>query len=244
MKKITWERVRFYFAKYWELIVVILAALFIFQMMNSYENKVSDLTLRNQVLGNEMTSYRNRDSLHVAKIVAIETDNYKSFLKIQSKDSMILFLQSEVKKYKKQIKEPGSSITTVTNTTHMQGTIPTNVTQSPLAAGVSSTFPTYTSSKSTLWLDLNIIAKRDSTHFDLKVRNKYSVVVGHDKQGTFAEVTNYNPYTETTDMRTYSVLIPKPKRLSLGIHAGYGIVDTGFGPYFGVGINYDLINLK
>jgi len=245
-KNSSWDQIRLLNAKirpFYSIAILLLSALVITQILNHYGDKEKDLKLINSIAVTKMISYRNSDSLHVAKILVFESDKVKDFTKIKSQDSVILFLQGEVQKYKSMIKKPGSSVTAISNTTDMTGTIPTTVIQANPAVPQKTNFPVYTAEKHNIWLDLDIIAKVDSIHYDLKVRNKYSVVIGYEKGLPTAMVTNYNPYTETTDMRAYSVMIPNPKRFRLGIHAGYGIVGMGFGPYIGFGINYDLINL-
>ena len=245
-KNFTWDEIRLLNAKirpFYSLAILLLSIVIIIQILNYYGDKEKDLKLINNMVTAKMVTYRNSDSLQVAKILVFQADKAKDFTKIKSQDSVIQFLQSEVQKYKGMIKKPGSSVTAISNTTNMNGSIPTTVTQANPAIPQKTNFPVYTAQKHNIWLDLDIIAKVDSIHYDLKVRNKYSVVLGYEKGLPIAMVTNYNPYTETTDMKAYSVMVPKPKRFSLGVHAGYGIVGMGFGPYFGVGINYDLINL-
>lgn len=230
---------------YIEIAVLLIAILVCWAVIKHYNNQSDKLLLENKTLTVQMKSYRDKDSLNIATIEVFKSDKGKDLLKIKSQDSSILFLQSEVKKYKSQIKEPGSSVTTVTNSTNLHGTTPTTVLPaSPVIAGnTNPTFPTYTADKSNDWIKLHIQARHDSTHFDLKVINKYSVVIGYDKKVPFAQVKNFNPYTETTDLRTFQVSVPKAKRFSLGVQVGFGIVGTKFGPYIGVGGNYDLINL-
>ena len=241
----TWERVRFYVKKYETVILSILVVLFLFstEMKScSKQKKIDALTLENKAAFLVMTTYRNSDSLHVANIEVLTSENNKQFLKMKSQDTTILKLQAVVKDYKKKLQEPVTSATVISNTTSISGTIPTNIVPSTTSVEKGG-FPTYESNKTSKWIDLYIKAAHDSTHFDLKIRNEYSVVLGYDKKKPFAEVTNYNPFTETTDMRTYSVFVPKPKRISLAAHVGYGIVGAGFGPSITVGLSYDLINL-
>lgn len=244
LQNITWSKIKYYLIKNLDLIGVSVFFIFILYFNSDLKSKVDDLTLQNSVLSYQMISYRNSDSLHVAKIAVISSEKTKQFLKIQSKDSMILQLQQIIKKNKKTLTQPGSSTSLIDSQTSIKGVIPTTIEVKKTPVEKGEDFPEYTSSIVNSWIDLAISAKPDSTSFDLKVRNKYSVIIGQDKNGSFAEVTNYNPYTETVDMRTYSVLMPKKKKLSLGLHAGYGIVGLGFGPYMGIGLNYDLINLK
>lgn len=245
LKNFTWEKVRFYLEKYGSLIVIGLLLLAVFTGEISsckQQKKIDDLTLENKAAFLVMTSYRNSDSLHVAKIEVLTSENNKQFLKMKSNDSTILKLQEVVKDYKNKLQKPGTSATIISNTTTIDDTVPTTIVPNTTPVEKEN-FPSYESTKNTKWLDLYILARHDSTSYKLKIRNEYSVVLGYDKKKPFAEVTNYNPFTETTDMRTYSVFVPKPKRISLAAHVGYGIIGAGFGPSITVGISYDLINL-
>ena len=246
LKNISLKRILELISKYYKEILLSLLVLLIcnYQFHSCVQNKkINNLTLENKAVFLQLKTYRNSDSLHVAQIQVLTSENSKQFLKMRTQDSMIMKLQDVVKDYKNKLQKPGTSATVITSTTTVEGTMPTQVVQGTTPVAKES-FPQYNSSRQTKWIDLAIQARRDSTSFQLKVRNEYSVVLGYEKRKPFAEVTNYNPYTETTDMRTYSVFVSPPKRISLGIHAGYGVVGTKFGPYIGIGLNYDLINIK
>ena len=225
---------------FWQLVVFLVFLLTIWLYINHLKNQNRKMELKYLVANEEMVSYRDKDSLNVAKIRVFEVEKQRDFLKIESKDSMIQFLQAEVKKYKSQIKQPGSSVTTVTNTTNVSGTSPTTVIP-PTVQGKS---PIYESSKNTEWIDIAIRASVDSTSYKLSIRNKYSVVIGYEKGIPFAQVKNFNPYTETTDLRTYQVTVPKPKRIGIGIQGGYGIGASGVTPYIGIGVSYNVFFLR
>jgi len=228
---------------FWEVIGVCVFLLAIWIIVHRLQNKNAQLELEKHVLTDQMTSYKDKDGLNVSRIEVLESEKAKNLLKIKSKDSTVLFLQGEVEKYKKQIKEPGSSVTTVTSTTNVSGTVPSTVIP-PTSIDYDASFAGYYSEKHTEWIDLVITAKKDSTHFDLKSRNKYSVVIGYEKGVPFAQVKNFNPYTETTSLRTFQVTVPKQKRLGIGLQGGYGIGANGLTPYFGVGISYNLFYIK
>ena len=151
-------------------------------------------------------------------------------------------LQEEVRNAKKQVKEPGSSVTVVDNNTHVSGStnttviLPTKPTESPI-------YETKPSIKDE-WISLYIKATAKDISYDLTVRNQYSVVIGQEKGKNFAQVHNFNPHTETSDIKTYQVTVPKQKRLGIGIQGGYGLGAGGLTPYIGVGLSYNLFYLK
>jgi len=85
---------------------------------------------------------------------------------------------------------------------------------------------------------------------NLKVKNRYDIVIGFEKTKMFKPkkpyviVTNHNPYSMTKDLRTYQVKGYEPKRFGIGLNAGYGIgLDLKPQPYIGVGLNFNIIEL-
>ena len=89
---------------------------------------------------------------------------------------------------------------------------------------------------------------KDSTHFDLKITNKYSVIVGEEgkrkKARPFVDVINYNPYSSTDTLRTYQVSMKKqrPKRFGIGINGGVTLNSSlKIKPYVGVGLSYNFV---
>lgn len=193
-------------------------------------------------LNAELVVWKDKDSLNHAKITVIETSNTKTLLEIQSKDSTIQELQETVKKFEKKLKDRGN-VSVVDNTTEVSVTVPTEVEKD------SADAPVYKSDINLdNWIFAHTVANKDSTSLSIKVRNKYAIIIGEEPQGwfkkpiPFAEVINYNPYTETKSLRTYQVTVPKPKKFGLGIMAGYMLDDNfNFKPAVGVGISYNLI---
>lgn len=171
-------------------------------------------------LSDSLFYYKNKEGQDVAKINSLVTENANQFLEIQTKDSIILELQKEVKRNKSKIKD-GGSVTIVKTETVIDTLFLNN----------DSDY--HYSDK---WIDWNL-SLRDSIEFDLSVRNDYSIVIGREKSQYYAEITNQNPYTKTNVFRTYQVTMPKPKKFGLGIQVGYGFE----GPYIGIGIQYNLI---
>lgn len=193
-------------------------------------------------LNAKLQTWKNKDSLNMAKIQVIETQKTKNFLALETKDQEIKDLQKLVKDYEKQIKN-GSATIIKTETAYVKESIIkvdticgkcsfTYVDTNPWVSATISVTPTNTDS-----LNLSL---------DYKIKNEYHVVIGEEKQSLFkkkpfVEITNLNPYTETTSLRTYQVA-NKEKKFGLGIQAGYGInhkLSPGF--YIGIGVHYSLI---
>lgn len=225
---------------YFGIAILFLISMIVIQTISRFGENKDHMALINS-LNATMVTYRNTEGLQLAKIQVMETEKSKNFLNIKSKDALILLLQDEIKKNKSMVSKPGSSVTAIDVTTDFQVTVPTQI----VKPEIKSEFPSYASKYGDLWIKFNILAKQDSTNFKLVIKNRYTVIVGYEKNTPYALVKNFNPYSVTSDMKTYAVSIPKPKRLSFGINIGYGISGaTGLFPYVGLGLNYDLVNLR
>ena len=62
-----------------------------------------------------------------------------------------------------------------------------------------------------------------------------------DKNKPIVYFRDLNPYTEVTEMQNIVIEDFKPRKVSIGLQAGYGITSNGLGPYLGVGVNNQLI---
>lgn len=200
------------------------------------------------MLQDTLKKYKDKEGNQVAQIALLTDLNSNQFLKIKSKDAIIIELQQAVKEEKNKIKN-GGSVTVINSSTNFTGTTTTTITSTnPVINGDTiRLYPVYeTRSKDTLWIKYVIKSSKDSTNLDLQVKNKYKVVIGSVKDGWFkrkpiAEVTNYNPYTDTKSMRAFEVKDTRKNRISLGLQGGYGITLRGLSPYVGLGINFRLL---
>lgn len=193
-----------------------------------------------------------------AKVESFSTLNTKDFLAIQSKDSTILLLQGKVKEYKSKL-DAGSAVIYVSNNTDIKGKFKTDTIYKHDTTHIdNNNLPSYgfTVNKGK-WIFGSGESGPDSTNLDLTVHNEYSLVIGYEKKKwwklyktPFAEITNYNPYTDTKTLTSYQVQVPKQKRLGLGINIGYGLyadpVNLRFGSGFtaGIGLQFNVINIK
>lgn len=220
---------------------VLTAALF-FCIYTCTQNSMKSVENENliEALNDTIETWRDKDSLSHSKIQIIETNSANSFLELESKDQQIIELQNEVKKYKSWLSNQGS-VTIFKNITKFDTVYKTSIIPSEFN---DSTFLAEISNE---WIQTKFGYKNDSTFYNLMVYNKYSVVLGEDKEGlfkkskSFVEITNHNPYSETTSLRTYQVT-QKKKHFSIGPQLGLGITsDVQFNFYVGVGIQYSLI---
>lgn len=197
-------------------------------------NKANDrLKLEVAVLSDVLKKTTNEKGEQKARIAVLEAQKAKDFLSIQSKDSVINKLQSEVKYYKKQIQN-GGSVTVVETVTTIHDTTKLTHTDSTSCFDYNNK-----------WIDLwgNTISN-DLLEFGLTVRNEYTFTIGEEKGKPFVELTNKNPYTDTQYLRTFQVSAPKPKRFGIGIQAGLGVMsEFKLSPYIGAGVSYNFIRL-
>lgn len=215
------------------LLLIIIGLLLIKQTCNRSENKKIVNNLHS-----ELTSYINKNGEQVSTINQITSERIKDFLKIDSQDSLIKELQKQVKDYKKQINS-GGSVTVVTGETNVIETVVTHY-DTIFQSSIDTYYLQRRFSFEDRWIDLNGIVRDDSTTFNLKVRNEYTFVVGKKKGNHFVEIINHNPYSVTTDMKSYTTLIPI-KKFGIGFQIGYGLTLKGFSPYVGIGLNYSFI---
>lgn len=230
-------------------LVLLLGALIIFVQDTRKENK--ELTNNMEALSDTLKVVRNKDSSQTATITAFETKSKEDFLKIKSKDEDIVKLQELVKDYKSKLKA-GSSATRFTTETNIDEKFPTVIVRIDTVFN-DTDYLTYPEYKSYInlggWITGSSLANQDSTYLSLLIKNDYSLVVGEEgglfkKRKPFAEVTSLNPYSEIKTLRTYKVSVPKPKRIGIGLHVGYGLTlnqNPTLSPLIGVGINYNLI---
>lgn len=192
------------------------------------------------VMNDSVQYYQKKDGTQVAKIRAFEGKKANLFLKLESKDKEIIKLQKEVRRVKGKLSRGGGVV--------RGGSTTKVITQTNTVVKFVDKDTVYTSHlKDSIWYEADIRVTKDSTMLDLKVGNKYTVVVGETKNGLFkkptpfVEVSNDNPYTSTTALRAYKVSAPDPKRWGIGVTAGYGITKSSLSPYVGIGISYNLI---
>lgn len=202
-------------------------------------------------LEDTIKKYKNKNGELVSSISLLQASNVNTLLEIKSKDKTIQWLQSEVLLNKDKIKNGGSVSVVGTEVifTGTNGTVINSNPSKPIKIGDTLyVFPEYLSfSKDSTWIKYKIVANKDSTNLDLKVTNKYSVIIGekrdkwYSKKYPVVEVTNKNPYDNIKTLRAFEVKNNQKTRLGLGLSAGWGVSPKSIQPYIGVGINYTLI---
>ena len=231
--------------------LLIVALTITFVSLSKQKSKFVDQEeLYNAVTG-ELKTWRNKDSLNLAKIQIMQTDKAKDFLKINNLTGANLDLQNLVKAQGKKIKDLTAALVIESETSFTD----------TLRVFYPIGGDTIVFSKSVLldtisneWIDAMFGFNKGFSYLDLKIKNKYEIVMGFEggnifKRGIpYATLTNLNPYTSTKEMRVYQVRVPKQRRFGVGLQAGFGGVydiqqkSIGYGPYVGLGINYNIIN--
>lgn len=177
---------------------------------------------------------RNADSSITARIQSFETDS-KTLKKLKSQDSAIKALQKIVDN-----KTTGAVVFKANTKTEV--TTKTQIVY-------KDSFPEYSSNiNMNGWITGKIIANKDSIITNLLIKNDYSVSLKKDRNKSYVEIISLNPYSDINNVRSYIQIKEKPKRIGLGVHIGYGafiqneVIKTT--PFIGIGLNYNLINIK
>lgn len=190
-----------------------------------FSDKIKEEKLLTQTSYSELEVWKGKDNSTHAKIAVLESEKVKTFTDLQTKDSIIISLQEEVKKHKKNLKKSGSvtKIETKTEVVYKEKRNPT----------LNSDTLHFSNINFQEWIKGKLLVQTDSVDLTLKIKNDYTVVIGQESQGwfkpkkTFAEITNKNPYSTIETMRTYAVTAPKTKRWSIGAGMGAGIDMSG-----------------
>jgi len=240
------------------IIVLLMLGTVFYLYTNSLKSQLKEQTNLVSSLNDTIKVWKDKDSLNHAKIEVIKTSSTKDFINLKSKDKEIIALQETVKKYKKQLSKPGSSVTNFTSETKIDNSFSTKKDTVETKVVGNDTIKTHKylydielkDKKEKIWVTGNAVATKDSLHLTQKIINEYSVIIGEESQGwfkpkkPFAEVINLNPFSETTKLRTYQVEIKPIKKISIGPGVYYGI-GNNFQPqvFIGIGIQYNFIRL-
>lgn len=207
---------------------------------NIFREKIVDKQLQIDFYIDSLKTQRNENGELVATIGVLQSERVENLLEIKTKDKSILKLQEKVKEYEKKLKK-GGSVTVAGTSTNVSGTVPlipidTFNINKPQNKPVSFSF-------SDEWVNLSGTVKNDSLSFKLRVTNDYSLALIDDKKAPYIELTELNPYTDVSYLRTFQILKKPPSRFGLSVQAGYGITKENLSPYIGVGISYTILRI-
>lgn len=228
------------------LTIIILFLLLIFKDCKNNKLKTSNNLLTE--LNDNLIIKINKDKSKTAIINTFKTDNVKLFLKIKSKDSVIIALQKALQENKNLVKNNGS-ITIINTSTKYDGTSTSSISILPVINGDSlKIYPTYTSfNKDTTWIKYKIIANKDSINLNIKMKDKFTLILGEKRIGIFkkqliTKLDSKNPFTDIDALRSIEVKDNRKNNfIGIGIQAGYGITTKGLSPYLGIGVNFKIL---
>lgn len=179
-------------------------------------------------LNDSLRSYRDKEGKMISRISTIEVDNMSFFKQLEVKDKTIQELQKLVKKgtLAASIIKTETKVDTVFRTTKIKDT-------------VNVTYETDFDVQGWIWGTVAI--NKDTTALRIFTRDQYDIRLSKEKDGTYIDVINHNPFSTTQEVRSVYKL-PKQKKFGIGVNLGYGMTSYGLSPYIGLGINYNLIN--
>lgn len=218
--------------------IIILLAFLLFRSCE----RTNTLQELQTALNDTLTQSRNKYNQQVSTISVLQTEREKDFLKLKSKDSTVKALQKVVKDYKGKLQ---SATVASTETTDMGKTVTVIKHDTVYIDGKPELKPIYSTSWSERWSEGTIEAHYDTVYRSIKTKNEFTFTHG-TKRNLFkkdvlkVEMTNLNPNTVTTELRSYQVKVPK-KRFSIGLGCTYGYSLTTYKPDAVVGLNASFI---
>lgn len=180
-------------------------------------------------LNDSLVSYRDKEGKLISKISSIEVDNMSFFKQLQVKDKTIKELQNLVKK--------GTIMASIVKTeTRVDTIVKTKIVK---YGEEDIVFETDFNLKDWVWGTVSM--DKDTTAMALYIRNQYDITLSKEKDGTYVNVINHNPFSVTKEIRSVYKL-PKEKKWSVNVSAGYGMTPEGLKPFVGIGLGRNLIS--
>lgn len=224
---------------------------FLFTQIERYKGDYREQVNLYNSITDSLKTWKGKDSLNLAKIQVMQTDKASDFLKIKNLEGTNLELQALIKKQDKKIKDLNTALilkeeTIIRDTTRLYYPVGGDT----LIFSKSILLDTLKNN----WIDAIYGFNKGFSYLDLKIRNEYELTIGYEggnlfKKGTpYAIVKNLNPYTSTSDLKVYQVAVPKPKRFGIALQTGFGGIydiknkSLSYGPYIGLGLNYNIIS--
>lgn len=158
-----------------------------------------------------------RDSLNneVSYRQSLEASNVESVLKLKTKDSTILKLQSSISNMKGDVKKL-KAVVLFNNATiyELKDSLRNKIVA--IDSTADSAYPVYNRIVKDEWINADITLGLSKFDFKLKVKNEFDVKFTEEPDGflntkTIVTVVNKNPYTYTTDLISYNVKTQKTK---------------------------------
>jgi len=222
-------------------IVIVILVFFVLRGCKE-ENELYSLY---EASNSELLKEINEKGQEKTRRVFLEAENKEVLEELKTKDSTLLKLKKLVESYKGKLE----SAVVVSNNTKVITKLKTVVIHD--TTRIDSEYPIYKGYFKNKWEVVEITAKKDSIDFTCKIRNEFEITLGEESNGWFkgrekrVSILNLNPNTQTTELQSFLVR-NKPKRLTIGIQAGYGLglENMDIQPFIGIGVNYTIFSVK
>lgn len=227
--------------KYHYILPYIIAAILAFLLFRSCEHNKGLQDLQTS-LNDTLAQSRNKYNQQVTSISVLQTEREKDFLKLRTLDSTVSKLKKAVNNYKGKLQ---SATVASTETTDTGKTVTIVKHDTVYIDGKTELKPVYSTSWKERWSEGTIEAHFDTITRNIKTKNEFTFTHG-TKRNLFkkdvlkVEMTNLNPNTVTTELRSYQVTMSK-KRFSIGLGCTYGYSLTTYKPDAVVGLNASFI---
>ena len=232
------------------IVLIIILSFFIVKSCNQ-DKIISEKTNLINALNDTVKIWKDKNGISHSKTEVIKASSISDFLKQNVKDKETKELQNVVKENKNRLGKQGN-VTKFNGVVKFETEIPTLRDTIHISKnGLVIKKPIYNSSfDMDGWVVGSVTASEDSTKINLRIKNDYTVIIGEEKMGflglgkrkPFVEVTNKNPYSETTSLKTYQVENYKIKRFGIGPNISYSLGANGqLYPTFGIGLQYNVI---
>ena len=165
-------------------------------------------------LVSDVTSYKDKLGTSISEKELVLT-NYKALQRIHAANG------TEILRLQQLVKKNTLSATIIKTETKGHVHIKTELTfrDSSHVVTNDTIYPDYSGSVQNKWVNIAVMATKDSLYTDYHFFNEYEITQelkkeGHwpfRKQVPIVKVHNLNPYTETTGIASYAVQVPKKK---------------------------------
>lgn len=227
---------------YLQLAIISLMALFFNKSCNDSGNKQVVI----DAITDSLKVSKDKLGRQIGEITDLRVSNVKYLKDLANKDSDVQKLLNEVKK----LKDAYNGILVSSNTSDNGSTITTVIEgDTVIVNDTVYIYPTYKSEWDEKWSYGYIEARRDSIKRQVTLRNEFIVVQSYQREGFLkpkvgkATITNNNPNTVTTGLRTFSIDYPKSK-VNIGPSLNYGISTTTFKPDVTIGVSVQYTMLR
>lgn len=198
----------------------------------------------------ELVITKNKLGQEQATIQNITTQNINLILDLDTKDQSVILLQQEIQAYKKSKKDLQATIVSQNETiANYQSSTTNTVIGTTSDDSTSAEYQIYERKIDMFgkWITGNIVLGLDTTNIHIKTMDDYVSSIYRERKNMFSSynyyttITNLNPYTSTTSIKSYSKLPVKERNMGLSIFAGEVYIDGRFIFTIGAGITYTFI---